>query len=111
VNSLWHNLRGRWWALAVLSLPISTWTFRRQLRLSPERRIMKKLNKVAVLFASAALAAPLSALAQATSVDNYRNGDGSLSWKNGSGEQCWRNSNWTPATALESCDGAIKPPP
>ena len=49
---------------------------------------MKKLNKVAVLFASAALAAPLSALAQSTSVDNYRNGDGSLSWKNGSGEQC-----------------------
>ena len=37
---------------------------------------MKKLNKVAVLFASAALAAPLTVYAQAKSVDNWRNGDG-----------------------------------
>ena len=40
-----------------------------------ERRIMKKLNKVAMLFAAAALAAPMSsAFAQAT-VDNWRNAD------------------------------------
>ena len=31
---------------------------------------MKKLNKVAVLFASAALAAPIAAFAQTKSVDN-----------------------------------------
>jgi OOP family OmpA-OmpF porin len=69
---------------------------------------MKKLNKVAVLFASAALAAPLGAFAQAKSIDNWRNADGSLGWKNGSGELCWRDVSWTPATALENCDGAIK---
>jgi OmpA-OmpF porin, OOP family len=72
---------------------------------------MKKLNKVAVLFASAALAAPLTVFAQAKSVDNWRNGDGSLSWRNGAGDLCWRDANWTPATALDSCDGAIKPAP
>ena len=37
---------------------------------------MKKLNKVAVLFASAALAAPIAAFAQAKSIDNWRASDG-----------------------------------
>ncbi|MDZ7811872.1 MAG: OmpA family protein [Ideonella sp.] len=67
---------------------------------------MKKLNKVAVLFASAALAAPLSS-AFAQSIDNWRNVDG-LVWKNGTNELCWRDANWTPATAAANCDGAIK---
>jgi len=67
---------------------------------------MKKLNKVAVLFASAALAAPLSS-AFAQSIDNWRNVDG-LVWKNGTNELCWRDANWTPATAAADCDGAIK---
>ncbi len=73
---------------------------------------MKKLNKVAVLFASAALAAPIGVFAQtaAKSVDNWRSTDGNV-WKNGTNELCWRNSGWTPATADERCDGAIKPPP
>ena len=49
---------------------------------------MKKLNKVAMLFASAALATA----AGAQTVDN------------------WRDANWTPATAAPGCDGAIAAP-
>ena len=71
---------------------------------------MKKLNKVAVLFASAALAAPIVAFAQAKSIDNWRATDGTV-WKNGTNELCWRDAGWTPATAAPECDGAIKPPP
>jgi OmpA-OmpF porin, OOP family len=71
---------------------------------------MKKLNKVAVLFASAALAAPIAAFAQAKTIDNWRAADGTV-WKNGTNELCWRDAGWTPATAAENCDGAIKPPP
>ena len=71
---------------------------------------MKKLNKVAVLFASVALAAPIAAFAQAKDVDNWRGTDGTV-WKNGTNELCWRDANWTPATAAAECDGAIKPPP
>jgi OOP family OmpA-OmpF porin len=70
---------------------------------------MKKLNAVAVLFASAALAAPLSS-AFAQTVDNWRATDGTV-LKNGTNELCWRDSSWTPATAEKSCDGALKPPP
>ena len=71
---------------------------------------MKKLNKVAVLFASVALAAPMVAFAQAKSIDNWRAADGTV-WKNGTNELCWRDGGWTPATAADECDGAIKPPP
>jgi OOP family OmpA-OmpF porin len=71
---------------------------------------MKKLNKVAVLFASAALAAPIAAFAQAKPIDNWRAADGTV-WKNGTNELCWRDASWTPATADDKCDGAIKPPP
>jgi OOP family OmpA-OmpF porin len=71
---------------------------------------MKKLNKVAVLFAAATLAAPIAAFAQAKSIDNWRAADGTV-WKNGTNELCWRDAGWTPATAAEQCDGAIKPPP
>jgi len=70
---------------------------------------MKKLNKVAVLFASAALAAPILAFAQAKTIDNWRSADG-IVWKNGTNELCWRDAGWTPATAAAECDGAIKPP-
>jgi len=66
---------------------------------------MKKLNKVAMLFASAALATA----AGAQTIDNWKNGTNELVWKNGTNELCWRNSNWTPATAAPDCDGAIKP--
>ena len=64
---------------------------------------MKKLNKVAMLFASAALATA----AGAQTVDNWKNGSGDLVWKNGTNELCWRDANWTPATAAPGCDGAI----
>ena len=78
---------------------------------------MKKLNKVAVLFATAALAAPIAALAAAHTggsmpkdIDNWRATDGTV-WKNGTNELCWRDAYWTPATAAAECDGAIQPPP
>jgi OOP family OmpA-OmpF porin len=71
---------------------------------------MKKLNKVAVLFATVALAAPFVAFAQAKDADNWRAADGTV-WKNGTNELCWRDAGWTPATADAACDGAIKPPP
>jgi OOP family OmpA-OmpF porin len=67
---------------------------------------MKKLNKVAMLLASAALATA----AGAQTVDNWRNGTGDLVWKNGTNELCWRNANWTPATAGAGCDGASVAP-
>jgi OOP family OmpA-OmpF porin len=66
---------------------------------------MKKLNKVAMLFASAALVTA----AGAQTVDNWKNGSNELVWKNGTNELCWRDSNWTPATAAPGCDGAIVP--
>ena len=69
---------------------------------------MKKLNKVASLFATAAIATSMSG-AFAQSVDNWVNGSGGLPWKNGTNELCWRDASWTPATALADCDGAIKP--
>ena len=66
---------------------------------------MKKLNKVAMLFASAALATA----AGAQTIDNWKNGTNELVWKNGTNELCWRDANWTPATAAPGCDGAIAP--
>ena len=69
---------------------------------------MKKLNKVAVLFASAALAAPIAVFAQSSNQDNWKSTDGTV-WKNGTNELCWRDANWTPATAAADCDGALKP--
>ena len=66
---------------------------------------MKKFNKVAILLATAALAAA----AGAQSVDNWRNAAGDT-WMNATG-LCWRDANWTPATAAKGCDGAIVAPP
>ena len=63
---------------------------------------MKKLNKVAMLIATAALATA----AGAQSVDNWVSGSG-IAVKNGTNELCWRDANWTPATAAKGCDGAI----
>jgi len=74
---------------------------------------MKKLNKVAMLFASAALATAVGAQTRVTAadngtrIDNWVNGTGEAVWKNGTNELCWRNSNWTPATAAKGCDGAL----
>ena len=66
---------------------------------------MKKLNKVALVIATAALATA----AGAQSIDNWRSADGTV-WKNGTNEYCWRDANWTPATAAKGCDGAIAAP-
>lgn len=67
---------------------------------------MKKLNKVAMLFASAALATA----AGAQTIDNWKNGTNELVWKNGTNELCWRDAFWTPATAAPGCDGALAAP-
>ena len=82
---------------------------------------MKKLNKVALLFASSALLAGcgiMSPTAPAGAgrvvaadggprVDNWQNGTGQYVWRNGTNELCWRDANWTPATAAVGCDGAL----
>jgi OOP family OmpA-OmpF porin len=76
---------------------------------------MKKLNIVAALFVSAALATSASAQVRAADggnvIDNWQNGTGELVWKNGTNELCWRNAYWTPATAAVDCDGALKQAP
>ena len=81
---------------------------------------MKKLNKVALLMASAALLGGCSTMGSAPAmgtrvaaadggnrVDNWVNGDGTEVWKNGTNEYCWRDGYWTPATAAVGCDGAL----
>src|SRR5665811_1152136 len=80
----------------------------------PKRRTMKKLNKVALAFAVAALAAaagaqPVTAADGGNRIDNWVNGSGEYVWKNGTNELCWRDAFWTPATAAPGCDGAIVP--
>jgi len=83
----------------------------------PKRRTMKKLNKVALMFAAAALATAAGAQtpARVTAanggpvIDNWQNGTSELVWKNGTNELCWRDANWTPATAALGCDGALVP--
>ncbi len=62
---------------------------------------MKKLNKVAILLATAALAT----VAGAQEIHNWKSAAGDV-WKNASG-QCWRDASWTPATAAPGCDGAL----
>ncbi len=62
---------------------------------------MKKLNKLAMVIATAALATT----AGAQTIDNWRSTAGDV-WKNSTG-LCWRDASWTPATAAVGCDGAI----
>jgi OOP family OmpA-OmpF porin len=99
---LWHN------DLSVLD----DWHLKRPISYSqrccgffPQRRTMKKFNKLAIAIAAAALAT----VAGAQTVDNWVAADGTT-WKNGTNELCWRNSSWTPATAAVGCDGAIVAP-
>ena len=68
---------------------------------------MKKLNKLAVLFATVAVAGSAMAAGSTTNSDNWRNNHDNLQWKNGTNELCWRNNFWTPATAAPGCDGAL----
>lgn len=70
---------------------------------------MKKLNQVAALFATVALAGSALAAGSNAASDNWRSGHGNLQWKNGDGTLCWRDAAWTPATAARGCDGAIAP--
>jgi len=63
-----------------------------------------KLTKVAMLFATVALATAASA----QDVQNWRSGAEALPWTSGTG-LCWRSGTWTPATAAKGCDGAIAP--
>jgi OmpA-OmpF porin, OOP family len=71
---------------------------------------MKKLNQVAALFATVALAGSALAAGSNAASDNWRTGHGNLQWKNGDGTLCWRDATWTPATAAKGCDGAIAAP-
>jgi OmpA-OmpF porin, OOP family len=84
---------------------------------------MKKLNNVAVLFASVAMlggcavtttsgpgpgsGGRVTAADGGNRIDNWQNGTSEYVWRNGTNELCWRDSNWTPATAAKGCDGAL----
>jgi len=53
-----------------------------------KRKTMKKLNKIAMLIATAAVASA----AGAQTIDNWRNAGSDLVWKNGTNEHCWRDN-------------------
>ncbi len=69
---------------------------------------MNKLNKVAALFAIAALAGSAIAQTAPAEVNNWRASDGTV-WKNGSNEYCWRDNFFTPDTGVQGCDGVPAP--
>ena len=69
---------------------------------------MIKLNKIAMLVATVAIAGSAFASGSTTNSDNWRSGHGNMQWKIGNASAlCWRTANWTPATAAPGCDGAI----
>ena len=69
---------------------------------------MIKLNKIAMLVATVAIAGSAFANGSTTNSDNWRSGQGNMQWKIGHASGlCWRTANWTPATAAPGCDGAI----
>jgi len=63
---------------------------------------MNKLNKVAALFAIAALAGSAIAQTAPTEINNWRATDGTV-WKNGTNEYCWRDNFFTPETGVQGC--------
>ena len=69
---------------------------------------MKKLNKVASLFATAALAASASTAFAQSGADQWKDANGNV-WKNGTNELCWRDAFWTPATAAAGSDQTRRP--
>lgn len=69
---------------------------------------MKKLNKVAMLVASATLALSAGSVFAQSNENNWLNVDGTT-WRTGDGTLCWRNPFWTPATANPNCDGVVIP--
>ena len=69
---------------------------------------MIKLNKIAMMVATVAVAGAAFANGSTTNSDNWRSGHGNMQWKIGNASAlCWRTANWTPATAAPGCDGAI----
>jgi OmpA-OmpF porin, OOP family len=69
---------------------------------------MMKLNKIAMIIATVAVAGSAFANGSTTNSDNWRSGSGNMQWKIGNASAlCWRTANWTPATAAPGCDGAI----
>jgi OmpA-OmpF porin, OOP family len=71
---------------------------------------MIKLNKIAMMVATVAVAGAAFANGSTTNSDNWRSGAGNMQWKIGNASAlCWRTANWTPATAAPGCDGAIAP--
>ena len=71
---------------------------------------MIKLNKIAMMVATVAVAGSAFANGSTTNSDNWRSGQGNMQWKIGNASAlCWRTANWTPATAAPGCDGAIAP--
>jgi OmpA-OmpF porin, OOP family len=69
---------------------------------------MMKLNKIAMMVATVAVAGSAFANGSTTNSDNWRSGSGNMQWKIGNASAlCWRTANWTPATAAPGCDGAI----
>ena len=71
---------------------------------------MMKLNKIAMMIATVAVAGSAFANGSTTNSDNWRSGQGNMQWKIGNASAlCWRTANWTPATAAPGCDGAIAP--
>jgi OOP family OmpA-OmpF porin len=72
---------------------------------------MTKSNR-SLLVAVALMASFGFAQAQQTTVDNWASGVGTTYVRSGADSTlCWRDNNWTPATAPQECDGAIKPAP
>jgi len=70
---------------------------------------MTKSNR-SLLAAVALMASFGFAQAQQTTVDNWASGSGTTYVRSGADSTlCWRDNNWTPATAAQECDGAIKP--
>jgi len=63
---------------------------------------MNKPSKIALAFATVAIAA--SGAASAQTIDNWTNPFGNV-WMNGTNELCWRDNFWTPATGIAGCDG------
>jgi len=67
-------------------------------------------------FAAALALVMVAGTSSAQDVNNWVSPFGEV-WKNGTSELCWRNAFWTPATAIEGCDGAatrpapVVPPP
>jgi OmpA-OmpF porin, OOP family len=71
---------------------------------------MMKLNNIAMMVATVAVAGTAFANGSTTNSDNWRSGSGNMQWKIGNASAlCWRTANWTPATAAPGCDGAIAP--